>query len=106
MSLLTLTRTQTLTCTTCNVPRIQGTEDETGVQIEPNPTPGSNDTVQAAVDRTMQGTFTPGANCPLCSVVNVTYNTHHTIDAAPEYLRIYINLKQRPGNSTKTDHQK
>jgi hypothetical protein len=64
------------------------------LQIDPNSTPGSNNTVQAAVDRAMQGIFSPGANCAqaACNVADVTYNRHYTVNATPEYLRIHINL--------------
>jgi hypothetical protein len=64
------------------------------LQIDPNPTPGSNDIVQTAVDRAMRGTFSPGTNCPqdACKIKNVTYKRHYTVDAAPEYVRIHINL--------------
>jgi hypothetical protein len=89
-----LTHTHTLTCTTCNIPRIRASQDEIGLHIDPNPTPGSHDTVQAAVNRTMQGAFSPGADCPrpTCKAKEVTYNSQFTVNAAPEYLRIHINL--------------
>ncbi|CAO2648436.1 Nn.00g077030.m01.CDS01 [Neocucurbitaria sp. VM-36] len=89
-ALFSVRRRDSITCEACHGRRSLNTNEHFGFML--NPRLKGPDTIVNAIDRVMNGHRITDEKCPLCEVDKAQYAETSTIDAAPEYLRVFLSL--------------